>query len=389
VTGLPVGGAKFKVVRANGEVIGEFTTNTAGFFMVTDIDLNHQSVTVYETQAAKGYIHDPTPQTVELIPNKTTVLQFADQPLMGLQIKKVDDVTGKPMAGVSFKLSELDGRTIGSYTTDDAGLIFVPNLTAGSWVVVEETKTLPGYRLDSTPRNVEIKGDRLNTLEYRNQPYPNLLIKKMDAETGKMLEGVKFKLFDKLNRELGTFTTNQLGQIHLTGMEAGTYYLRETKALPGYVLDSTVREVSLYWGKTTTVELKNTPMGTLRVKKIDAITKKPIYGVTFNLYDLKNNLLGEYTTNDAGIIEFPKEIQAGKYLLKEVKAAPNYVLDDIPPRPLRSSLGKPRKLSWRTSRLWGKSRSSKSRRNTTMFPSCPPVPSWRARSLKSSTAKTK
>ncbi len=203
VTGLPVGGAKFKVVRANGEVIGEFTTNTAGFFMVTDIDLNHQSVTVYETQAAKGYIHDPTPQTVELVPNKTTVLQFADQPLMGLQIKKVDDVTGKPMAGVSFKLSELDGRTIGSYTTDDAGLIFVPNLTAGSWVVVEETKTLPGYRLDSTPRNVEIKGDKLNTLEYRNQPYPNLLIKKMDAETGKMLEGVKFKLFDKLNRELG------------------------------------------------------------------------------------------------------------------------------------------------------------------------------------------
>ena len=125
VTGLPVGGAKFKVVRANGEV--------------------------YETQAAKGYIHDPTPQTVELIPNKTTVLQFADQPLMGLQIKKVDDVTGKPMAGVSFKLSELDGRTIGTYVTDDAGLIFVPNLTAGSWVVVEETRTLPGYRLDNTP----------------------------------------------------------------------------------------------------------------------------------------------------------------------------------------------------------------------------------------------
>ena len=58
--------------------------------------------------------------------------------------------------------------------------------------------------------------------------------------------------------------------------------------------------------------------------------KKPIYGVTFNLYDLKNNLLGEYTTNDAGIIKFPREIQAGKYLLKEVKAALNYVLDDVP-----------------------------------------------------------
>ena len=40
----------------------------------------------------------------------------------------------------------------------------------------------------------------------------------------------------------------------------------------------------------------------------------------FNLYDLKGNLLGEYTTDNRGIIEFPKEVQAGKYKLKELKA---------------------------------------------------------------------
>ena len=50
----------------------------------------------------------------------------------------------------------------------------------------------------------------------------------------------------------------------------------------------------------------------------------------FNLYDLKDNLLGEYTTDNRGIIEFPKEVQAGKYKLKEVKAPAGYVLDEMP-----------------------------------------------------------
>lgn len=52
---------------------------------------------------------------------------------------------------------------------------------------------------------------------------------------------------------------------------------------------------------------------TLRLVKLDAETKNPIYGAVFNLYDAKNNLLGEYVTDQDGIIEFPRELSAGKY----------------------------------------------------------------------------
>lgn len=102
------------------------------------------------------------------------------------------------------------------------------------------------------------------------------------------------------------------------------------EAKPGYVLDSTVQEISLLWGKTTKLEIPNTPLGTLRIKKIDSETKQPLFGAVFNLYDLKGNLLGEYTTDNRGIIEFPKEVQAGKYKLKEAKAPAGYVLDEMP-----------------------------------------------------------
>jgi len=326
-TGEPLGGAKFRVEKSNGERIGDFVTNSAGFFVAPDLEAG--TYTVYETAAPAGYILDKTPQTAVLKPNGTTTLEFSDKPLTGLQIKKVDAVTGLPMKGVEFKITRLNNEPVGTYVTDDAGLIFVPDLKEG-WYVLTETRTLDGYKLDNAPRNVEVASDKLNLVEYLNQPYPHLQIIKIDAETKEPIEGVKFKVSDHLGRELGTFATNRLGQIHLTGMEQGTYYVQEAEAKPGYVLDSTVREISLLWGKTTKLEIPNTPLGTLRIKKIDSETRQPLYGAVFNLYDLKGNLLGEYTTDDWGIIEFPREIQAGKYKLKEVKAPANYVLDDMP-----------------------------------------------------------
>ena len=134
-------------------------------------------------------------------------------------------------------------------------------------------------------------------------------------------------MFNRLHREVGTYTTNRLGQILLSGVDGGeTLYVQEVEALPGYELDETVHEVTLAWGQTSIVEILNREKATLRLKKVDVETKAPIYGVVFNLYDAKNNLLGEYTTDQEGIIEFSKELPAGKYKLKEVQAA-GYVVD--------------------------------------------------------------
>jgi uncharacterized surface anchored protein len=326
-TSKPLAGAKFRVEKQNGERVGEFTTNNAGFFAVPDLAPGWY--TVYELAAPAGYITDPTPQSVELKANGTAVLEFSNKPLVGLQIKKVDDVTGLPLAGVEFSITEPDGRRIGTFTTDENGLIFVPGLQEG-WLIVTETKALPGYKPDSTPRNVEIKSDRLNLLEYRNQPYPFLQIKKIDSESGKAISGVGFKVYDKTMRELGEFTTNEFGIIKLTGMEAGTYFIRESKAAAGYVLDETVKEAIVHWGKTTEIIVKNVPMGTLRLKKVDSLTGLPLSDAGFILYDSKGGIVGEYTTDENGMIVFPQTLLADDYKLKEIKAPDGYVLLDKP-----------------------------------------------------------
>ena len=281
---------------------------------------------IKEVKANPGYIASSETKMVELKLSAPAVVEFVNKPRTGLQIRKVDDMTGQPLAGVQFKVTEISGAIIGTFTTDADGIINIPDREEG-WVQVTEVKSLDGYKPDPAPRNVELKSGKLNVVEYRNQPYPVLKVVKLDTETRQPLEGVKVKVFNRLHREVGTYTTNRLGQILLSGVDGGeTLYVQEVEALPGYELDETVHEVTLAWGQTSTVEMLNKQKATLRLKKVDAETKAPIYGVVFNLYDAKNNLLGEYVTDQNGVIEFPRELPAGKYKLKEVQAA-GYVVD--------------------------------------------------------------
>lgn len=320
ITGEPIPDTVFLVTHSDGRLVGEYRTGSNGMVTVTGKDVVPGWYLVKEVKANPAYIASNETKMVELKLSTPAIVEFTNKPRTGLQIRKVDDVTGEPLEGVQFKVTEISGAVIGTFTTDADGVINITDREEG-WVQIAEVKGLDGYKPDPAPRTIELKSGQLNVVEYRNQPYPVLKIVKLDAETRQPLEGVKVKVFDKQHREMGTYITNKLGQILLSGMDGGeTLYVQEVEALPGYELDETVREVTLAWGQTSTVEILNKEKATLRIKKIDAETKEPIYGVTFNLYDAKNNLLGEYTTDQEGIIEFSKGLPAGKYKLKEIKA---------------------------------------------------------------------
>lgn len=101
-------------------------------------------------------------------------------------------MTGQPLAGVTFEVEKLNGERVGTFVTDAAGRMVVPDLTA-QWLVLRETATAKGYRLDPTPVNVEIQAGKTTVVKLKNQPYPVLDLRKVDAETGQAMAGVKFK----------------------------------------------------------------------------------------------------------------------------------------------------------------------------------------------------
>lgn len=326
VTGEPIPDTVFEVRHSDGRLVGEFITGENGMAVVAGKDVTPGWYLVTEVRANPAYIATGEAKLVELKYEATAMVEFQNQPRTGLQIRKVDDVTGEPIPDVGFYIEEIDGCTIGTYYTDEAGIINLPDQEE-IWVQVTEIQPAEGYKPDPTPRTIKLESGKLNVLEFRNQPYPVLKIVKLDADTRQPMEGVQIRVYDKFHREVGTFTTNELGQILLTGVDGGeTLYLKEIQTLPGYQLDETVHEVTLAWGQQSTVELLNKPLATFRLTKIDAETKEPIYGAVFNLYDSRNNLINEYVTNQEGVIEFPRELSAGKYKVKEIKCD-GYVVD--------------------------------------------------------------
>jgi len=325
VTKEPLQGIKFRVTKLSGDIVGDFVTGPGGYFTVDGLEPNTY-YTCLETATIPGYILDQSPQTFQIKKGENKVLYFENAPLSGLQIRKTDAVTGLPLAGVEFKVTELDGRLVGNYTTPESGIIFIEGLKP-NYYIVQEIRGLSTHKPDTAPRNVLVETGRLNVVEYRNQPYPILEIQKVDADTLQPLEGVRFRLLDKYQREIGIFTTTSLGKITLTGMDEGKFFLQECEAKLGYQLDSSVREINLSYGKTSYIEVKNAPLSTLRVKKVDKLTGQPLAGVVFLLRDSKNNIIGEYKTNNSGLIDLPKSLPQGKYVLEEKSTLENYVLD--------------------------------------------------------------
>ena len=320
----PMPGVLIRVERMNGERIGDYRTNEAGLITLT---AEPGWVTVYELETISGFVLDSTPVNVELKVNKTAAVELYNVPLPGLQLRKTCGVSGKPLAGVEYQINRLNGSAIGTFTTDNQGIIYLDIDESG--VIISELKTVSGYKLYSAPQTVELTPGELTVVSYKNMPYPILELVKLDSQSRQPLANVKYKLYDSNMRELGIFTTNNLGRIILTGMDEGKYFVQEhdVSAAGNYVLDKTVHEVNLFYGKTTKIELFNTKMGTLRLLKVCAESGKPLAGATYLLYDERNNVLGEYTTNSFGLIELDGNIEPQKLKLKEIKSPDNYVLD--------------------------------------------------------------
>lgn len=80
-------------------------------------------------------------------------------------------------------------------------------------------------------------------------------------------------------------------------------------------------------GQTATLEITNHKSSRILLHKVDKATGKGIYGAVFLLYDSNRNPIGEYVTDQDGYIYADEGLADGRYYLREIKAAPGYVLD--------------------------------------------------------------
>ena len=343
VTGKALKGVTFTITTSSGQFVadaegqissnGLYYTDENGKIILSGLAPDTYVVT--ETATIPGYVLDSTPQTVVVNTNDTQTLTFTNKPIGGLILIKSDEDSGKRISGVQFEVRKMNDEIIGSYTTDNNGVIQLPELESG-WYTVTELKAASGYLLDTTPHRIEVKDGQTATLEIINHKSSRILLHKVDKATGKGIYGAVFLLYDSNRNPIGEYVTDQDGYIYADeGLADGRYYLREIKAAQGYVLDPELKTIYIRYGSTTEIEWSNTAeCGQIQIIKKSAndnpINGLPVgtllEGAVFEIYDKAGNVVDTIKSDRNGRA-VSKTLPLSRYTVREIKAPANYSIN--------------------------------------------------------------
>lgn len=348
-TRQPLKNAKFKITKSNGELVKETETDENGTITLTG--LPDCSLVVTEIKAPDGYILQDTPKTIEVKAGGSYELTFTNKKQSGLTIKKIDEETRQPLKNAKFKITKSNGELVKEAETDVNGTITLNGLPDCT-LVVTEIAAPTGYILQDTPKTIEVKAGQSYELTFTNKKAYGLQIRKVVKGTGEALAGAKFKVEKVSGERIGEYTSNSAGLVNISGLEDGIYVVTEIKAPDGYRIDTNPKNVIVKAGELATVEFENAKMSSVRIKKIDSVTKDPIPGVRFLIKDKNKNIVGEYTTDSDGYIELENDLEEGKYYAEEIQAAPGYIRD-TQERTFRVKRGETTEIVWENTAQYG------------------------------------
>ena len=307
----PLAGATFLVTDDKGTFIGtangEFTTDKSGAIQLPKLPAG-TTIVAKEIRPPEGYALDGTPQTITVQAGENAPLTFYDKPLCNLTILKRDALTKKPLAKAEFIVKDSEGKPIGTdngrFVTGSDGTVTITALNPNATIIVSEDKAPIGYIKDETPKTIVVRSGVPNSLTFDNEPSTTLVIHKyIEGTENEPLSGVAFKVVDgsgaAVGPDDGVYYTDKAGEIVLNGLEPGTTVVaREIKSVDGFVLDGTPQDILIKAGTVQSLTFWNKRQGALIINKLDAVTKKPLAGVTFKI----TTAAGEFVPDENGKI---------------------------------------------------------------------------------------
>jgi len=158
-----------------------------------------------------------------------------------------------------------------------------------------------------------------------------LTINKVDAETGKSLAGVTYRLFDANGKKVADMTTGADGKAVFKDLTQGKYNYQEISAPSGYVVDKTKYQITISaTALNITQKRTNAPAkGSITVRKVDA-TGAPLAGAELLLETSTDGQtwteVSLITTDKTGSAKW-SDLKIGvQYRITEVKAPAGYTL---------------------------------------------------------------
>ena len=157
----------------------------------------------------------------------------------------------------------------------------------------------------------------------------SLTINKTDADTGKALAGVTYRLFDSAGNKIADTTTGTGGKAVFSDLPLGSYTYQEISAPEGYVVDDTKYPITITASALNITATHTNALGKsgVEISKVDADSNTPLQGAGFRLYDASGGQVAEGYTDANGKLTFT-DLKLGSYTCKEFQAPAGYELDD-------------------------------------------------------------
>lgn len=328
--------------------------------------------TITETKAPQGYVpagsinvevkgdgsNGSVIQVGDVINKRTklTVTKFAEDGKTALPGAKfvIKSADGKyvKVDGTSFASFADKKEDATAIVTGENGAFTLEYLPLGKYVL-EEIEAPEGYMIVTASKDFEIKNSETRVSINNTKIKTGLKIVKTD-ENGKLLEGIRFVLKDSGGQavqasgsggkytytgrgDTGTeFTTDGRGEIFVSGLLWGTYYLSETNAPKGMVgiKDQIVKVDAENHNKTIELKLENrSEKGKIEFTKTDG-AGNGLAGAVFKLKLVEgsgtaySSVKQMYAiSDDEGRVSF-EDVPYGVYELTEVIAPEGYERGD-------------------------------------------------------------
>ena len=301
-----------------------------------------------------GYTLDPNTYTVE-VTGHTAVgaeVEFtARNYKTRVKLNKVDE-KGIQLEGAEFSIFDAEGKQpakftqegsvytyseSGSVTEIAAGYAEIVGLPVGDYILRENKA--PANYVSLEDIRFRVRADMYDTaleLTAENLPHEKGVAVLKESPDGTRLRGAVFTLYKADDSVVKTVTTDNAGVAHFTGLNPGSYYIKETKAPEGYkpldkrfdfIIDANgdLRGDGFSGDGLYTLTVENSPLEYgFKVKKVSANDEKLVLpGAEFRV--LGGGLDRTYTTKADGLTE-QITLPIGEYTLTEMKAPDGYVM---------------------------------------------------------------
>lgn len=311
---------------------------------------------VKEIYAPAGYELSNEVTTVNVVEGqKEYVVKRTNTPKWTqIQVKKYDaESKTKLLEGVEFTVyANVDCTTaLDTFTTGSNGIGTSKKLLMDQDVFyVKETKAPSGYTATNAVWKVTAEKNKVcamlevpNVKDSTTDKFVYVKVKKVESSTNKALQGAYFTVYKD---ESCTQPVVEVGPTDAKGeavsvqfiKEQDTYWIKESKAPDGYVLNEQVQKIipSTDTAKLQVVTFENSRRKIkIRVNKTDAETDEPLAGAHFKVYKSEadaNNQQNEVCeigpTDENGQAEATIDYEQDTYYLRESQELAGYVKSD-------------------------------------------------------------